>query len=445
MTLTRFDQIARQWWPAAISFVLFLPMLALASDVFWLTGMTVAVLAGLACLIAQPTVAFWLLIGGAALSVFAPERAIGIFLIALVATAVLLARAPNPRRLLLPLGITTGVVALAFGFFSMGYFNLGVVLATVVIAVAVYGIAFGVRAWRDAVEASVAKEAIAERATVVENELRDERLRSDLTHDFHDVMAHSLAVLAAQAEGLRLSHTQHPERIAPVLQTISDTARLALVEVRQLLERSSDDARHPQPVIADIPALIDQIRSAGPQVSFHSLGRPGSLPKVGEIAAYRIVQESLTNALRHGGNEVAIVVNLTWTGPGLTLGISSRKHPEALPSVPGRGIAGMHERAKLAGGWLDIDDEGEDFVVTGYLPYTTTPQGPSTDPMSEDTLPTIPFAVPQAQPERPAAQPGETAQEGTVKPESTWTQVGQRVDLDGKRFNDKFNAHGKAS
>ena len=95
-------------------------------------------------------------------------------------------------------------------------------------------------------------------AHAVESELRDERLRADLTHDFHDVMAHSLAVLAAQAEGLRLSYEQHPERIGPVLTTISDTARLALVEVRQLLERVDDDARRPQPTTIDIPALVDR-------------------------------------------------------------------------------------------------------------------------------------------------------------------------------------------
>ncbi|QUW18445.1 histidine kinase [Agrococcus sp. Marseille-Q4369] len=262
-------------------------------------------------------------------------------------------------------------------------------------AMLVWGAAVGARALRDHVRAEQTKEQAVARTTVVESELRDERLRADLTHDFHDVMAHSLAVLAAQAEGLRLTHQAHPERIEPVLTTISDTARLALVEVRQLLERVDDDARRPQPTSADIPGLVAQTRSAGPDVQLLDVGTRGHLSRVADIAAYRVVQESLTNALRHGGADVDIVVALTWTGPGLTLAVSSPIRDRESLRPTGRGIAGMRERVRLAGGTLEIDAEGERFVVSAHLPYEPVSDAP-TLPLTEDQLATLP--VPQQPP-----------------------------------------------
>jgi signal transduction histidine kinase len=268
----------------------------------------------------------------------------------------------------------------------------------------VWGAAVGARALYDALRAESAKQQAVARTTVVESELRDERLRADLTHDFHDVMAHSLAVLAAQAEGLRLTYEAHPERIGPVLTTISDTARLALVEVRQLLERVDDDARRPQATSADIPGLVAQLRSAGPTVVLHDLGAHGYLARTADIAAYRIVQESLTNALRHGGADSDITVTLAWTGPGLSLAVSSPIRDRTALGPTGRGIAGMHERARIAGGSLEIDAEGDRFVVSAYLPYTPITQEP-TSPLTEDQLSTLPVPMLPVPTQPPAPRP----------------------------------------
>lgn len=315
------------------------------------------------------------------------------------------------------------------GWTDVGY-AIPAFIGAVVVALVTWAVPFGIRAFRDASRAEGARGVVQARATVVEAELRDERLRADLTHDFHDVMAHSLAVLAAQAEGLRLTHAQHPERIEPVLTTISETARLALIEVRQLLERVDDDERRPQPTTVDIPALIDQTRSAGPRVLFVDTGRHGELTKVAEIAAYRIVQEALTNALRHGGSDIDVVVTLSWTGPGLSLSVSSPiADRDALQPI-GRGITGMHERAKQAGGWLDVDAEGDTFVVTAYLPYQPIVQGNATAPLGEDALPTLPTATVLHDATAPSSPMAESAPAPAYPPRS-WGEAARSVHLRG--------------
>lgn len=203
-----------------------------------------------------------------------------------------------------------------------------------------------------------------QRATSTESALRDERLRTDLTRDFHDVMAHSLAVLAAQAEGLRLTHEKHPERIGPVLETISETARLSLIEVRGLLERSESAELLG---LDDLPGLVEQVRSAGLRLSIHTIGQPQPLGRTAELAAYRVTQEALTNALRHGAQGGDVRAVLSWMGPGLALTISSATN-NTEDFEAGRGILGMRERTETAGGAFEASASQGSFVVSVFLP-----------------------------------------------------------------------------
>lgn len=403
MTLTRIARHAGRWWPAAVAVIVLL-----ANTLTWrfngpldLIAM-VGVCGALSISVAFPRIA--LAAGGAAAllaGASSPPTAPLLLWIALGIACITTWRI-GPMRTRALLGIAVGLVSAiviatqsgqrestGYGGISSG--DAGFYWVLTMLA---WATALGARAFVDALRAESAKQQAVARTTVVESELRDERLRADLTHDFHDVMAHSLAVLAAQAEGLRLSHKQHPERIDPVLTTISDTARLALVEVRQLLERVDDDARRPQPTSADIPGLVAQLRSAGPRVALHDIGAHGHLSRLADIAAYRIVQESLTNALRHGGADIDIVVALTWTGPGLSIAIASPIHDRTALRPAGRGIAGMHERARLAGGTVEIDADGESFIVSAYLPYEPISHEP-TPPLTEEQLFTLP--VPKQQ------------------------------------------------
>ncbi|WP_175414067.1 sensor histidine kinase [Agrococcus sp. SGAir0287] len=421
MTLTRLTAVAARWWTAPVAAIVFL---STALTYFSLIPATLLACGALAVARRWPHAALGVALVAAPLAAVSAPPWTGAFVGPLLAAGLAAAIAvydiePMIWRLyaggaIVAMSAVTGVAraaieVAAYSYGQGGGVIIGSALGYLLLGALLWAIPFGIRAFLAALRAERDKSTVQARTVVVESELRDERLRADLTHDFHDVMAHSLAVLAAQAEGLRLTHREHPERIDPVLTTISDTARLALVEVRQLLERVDDDARRPQPTIEDIPALIDQTRSAGPTVTFHDAGRHGSLPRVGGIAAYRIVQEALTNALRHGGPDVDVVVTLSWTGPGLSLAVSSPiRDREALGPI-GRGIAGMHERAKQVGGWVDVDAEGERFVVTAYLPYEPTPM-PSTI-LGEDQLPTVPVQT---------VQPAATIPNPAGSPQTPW-------------------------
>ncbi|MFA4841159.1 MAG: histidine kinase [Agrococcus sp.] len=406
MTLSRLQLWLASWWPTPIAATVALSMLlsGMFDDALQLVAM-LTVVGALSLSARLPLAALAAAsLGGLLAAVTSPAYSWWLLVVALGAVLVASWRL-TPMRIRLLSGIVLGVlVAVVLALFSSArelwlagaFQNIeGTVVWTVVMAL--WAGVVGARSLWDAARAESAKQQAVARTTVVESELRDERLRADLTHDFHDVMAHSLAVLAAQAEGLRLSHRQHPERIDPVLTTISDTARLALVEVRQLLERVDDDARRPQPTSADIPGLVAQLRSAGPSVVLHDIGTHGHLSRLADIAAYRIVQESLTNALRHGGSDIEVTVGLTWTGPGLTLAVSSPIHDRTALRPAGRGIAGMHERARIAGGSLEIDTAGDRFVVSAHLPYEPVSDAP-TAPLSEDQLATLPVPL-QPRPE----------------------------------------------
>lgn len=402
MDLDQSIRIAARWWPAPIAAIVLLANLLTRFNEPILMLALLVLCVGLAMARAVPLISFGAIAIGALLAPLAGSTETGWSLLALALGAALIASwsvEPLLTRALLgvPVAAVAAVSIVLLGMRAESGIGVGHVGAEGmlgwVLALTAWGAVVGARALRDFVRAEQAKQQAVARTTVVESELRDERLRADLTHDFHDVMAHSLAVLAAQAEGLRLSHRQHPERIDPVLTTISDTARLALVEVRQLLERVDDDARRPQPTSADIPGLVAQLRSAGPSVVLHDIGTHGHLPRLADIAAYRIVQESLTNALRHGGADIEVVVALTWTGPGLTLAVSSPIHDRASLQPAGRGIAGMRERARLAGGSLEVDADGDRFVVSAHLPYGAVSDAP-TAPLSEDQLATLPVQLP---------------------------------------------------
>ncbi len=215
------------------------------------------------------------------------------------------------------------------------------------------------RTWRNAREARIAAE-IAERSVIVEQE------RNQLARDMHDVVAHSLAVVIAQADGAR--YTKDPIASADALATISSTAREALTDVRLLLGqlRHAQEAG-PQPRVADLDRLIDQVRDAGLTVTVDELGQRPVLHASQALAVYRILQEALTNALRHGDTAKPVEIRLDWATDAVELEVSNALRE---PNVrdPGHGLTGMQERATLVGGEFSAGVEREHFVVRATLP-----------------------------------------------------------------------------
>jgi len=200
--------------------------------------------------------------------------------------------------------------------------------------------------------------------------------RSRIAREMHDVVAHSLSVMVSQADGGRLAAQRDPAIVAPVLATIATTGREALTEMRGLMGvlRSPDqvaaDERAPQPSLSDLQALVSRVRAAGTavQLTEHGdLGNRSELGRSGELAAYRVVQEALTNVVKHAGPGAAAAIDLHWTSDGLwvevrddgSLALAAGARGRDPSGVRGRGLAGMRERIDLLGGDLAVGPQDE--------------------------------------------------------------------------------------
>ncbi len=199
----------------------------------------------------------------------------------------------------------------------------------------------------------------------------EEQERVRIARDMHDIVAHSLAVVIAQADGARYAAAAKPEMATEALGTIAQTARGALSDVRllltQLRHRQGDG---PQPTLADLEALFAQVRQAGvePRITVDPTP-PGEPPGAIQLAVYRILQEALTNAIRHGDGSVD--VHLAWFPERVDLQV--RNTAGVQPSQGGgHGVIGMRERAQLVGGSLQAEREGTQFVVRASLPIGGT-------------------------------------------------------------------------
>ncbi|MFC9338527.1 sensor histidine kinase [Streptomyces sp. NPDC057020] len=190
--------------------------------------------------------------------------------------------------------------------------------------------------------------------------------RTRIAREMHDIIGHNLSVITGLADGGRYAAAKNPERAAQALDAIGTTSREALAELRRLLGVLSDDeqeaARDPQPTLADLDTLITGVRKAGLPVRFDRDGTSPdhALTPGAQLTVYRVVQEALTNVLKHAGEGAKATVLLTHTLQEVRAEITNTGPavPPPPPSGPGQGLAGMRERAALYDGTL----------VTGPLP-----------------------------------------------------------------------------
>lgn len=239
-------------------------------------------------------------------------------------------------------------------------------------------IGFGLRASQLKRDADARLSETVDELHSVEIELIVASERDRIAQDVHDIMAHSLAVIIAQADGARFIGPQRPEAVSESLERIAASARTSLAEVRMLIESLVDDPDgHSNPTLENLDDLVQRMRGAGLAISVDHFGDPTVLTPGQQLAVYRIVQESLTNALKHAGTQPAARLTLDWRGPGLAVTVASngtpRPHPDSNTRDDGqrRGLYGMRERARLAGGWLTagVDEETPGgFLVTAFVP-----------------------------------------------------------------------------
>ncbi|WP_107705369.1 sensor histidine kinase [Nocardioides allogilvus] len=196
----------------------------------------------------------------------------------------------------------------------------------------------------------------------------DERRR--IAREMHDVVAHSLAVMVAQAEGGRMAVAASPERAPEILTSIATSGREALAEMRGLLGVLRDDSSPapPQPTLADLPDLVEQVRAAGLRVDLATTGEPLRLPVLRELAAYRVVQEALTNVVKHAPRDSTATVALAWEPTGLGITISNDDDSPPAGDGQGRGLVGMRERIEAVGGSLVAGPVDGGWRVSARIP-----------------------------------------------------------------------------
>ncbi|WP_376770188.1 sensor histidine kinase [Arthrobacter terrae] len=248
------------------------------------------------------------------------------------------------------------------------------------------------------------EEALEGRARRLEVEQQQERAlaasdeRSHIAREMHDIVAHSLSVIITQADGGRYAAAADPAVAAQTLETIAETGRTSLQEMRRLLGVLRGDegaSTRPLPTLSDLDELLLGFRAAGLVLAFEQSGNARrALPAGAELTAYRIVQEGLTNVLKHAGPLSSATASLQWLGRGLQidvlddgrgaasdasvsgsgsgsgqgLGYGSGQGSE---SGIGNGIRGMRERVRLYDGTLSAKPEpGGGFRISAFIPYT---------------------------------------------------------------------------
>jgi signal transduction histidine kinase len=235
-----------------------------------------------------------------------------------------------------------------------------------------------VRSRRVIAAEALERAAWAERTREDEARTRVDQERLRLAREVHDTVAHAVAIINIQAGVTAHVLDKRPERAREALEAIEQTSAQALREMRTILGvlRDADDARAPQPGLGQVDELIAQARDAGLDLKAET-PPPAALPSAVGSAVYRILQESITNVIRHAG-PTRVTVKLEYGVDTLMLRVTNEAghtpHDSADSATsPGRGITGMRERCQLLGGQLDagaLPDGG--FEVVARLPIAST-------------------------------------------------------------------------
>jgi signal transduction histidine kinase len=284
--------------------------------------------------------------------------------------------------------IAGGVPSLRDALLALGAMAAGLVIVNVTYPPSVLGDylfpgGFAIAMWvgtrtvrnRTLLAAELHEEALRAEERREEEALRavaEERRR--IAREMHDLVGHSVSVMVVQAGGARRILDRDPERAIEAAVRIEATGRAALAEMRRLLGllgATEDDASlAPQPTLDDFGALVDRARAAGLPVHATVEGERRPLPAGAEAAAYRVVQEALTNALKHAPGAATDVL-LRWAPDALVIVVADRGARGGAAPLPGggHGIVGMRERVKVYGGELTANPRPDGgFVVRARIP-----------------------------------------------------------------------------
>lgn len=303
----------------------------------------------------------------------------------LAAVAILVASAVQ-SVLTTPTEGLAGIVASLLALYSVGAYTdstraaIGAATGFAAVAAAASGagdLAFGVLIFGGALLFGVAIRRRHLHAAELTRE-RDEAVtteRARLARELHDVVAHSVSTIVVQAQAGNALLDREPARAGDALQAIEESGRQALVELRRLLgllrdAGPADTNTSPQPGLGELDALVDGFRRAGLDATLQMDGPAPALPPGIDLAAYRVIQEALTNALKHAeGSSVAVRVRRAEDALELEVLDDGQSSSQAAMNEHGHGLVGMRERLSLYGGELEVGPgEERGFVVRARFP-----------------------------------------------------------------------------
>ncbi|MGA9101767.1 sensor histidine kinase [Aeromicrobium sp.] len=216
-----------------------------------------------------------------------------------------------------------------------------------------------------------------ERTLVVESEQAIARERARIARELHDVVSHAISVTVLQARGGRTMIGRDEEAVRDALDAIEQTNTAALSDMRRLLAvlRDTDsEAGHgraaPQPSLANLERLVEQVRRAGLPIDLSITGEPGPVPPGVDLSAYRIVQESLTNVMKHSGEGATATVTIAYSADDLRVTVVDDGRGAEAPNGSGHGLAGIRERVAVVGGTVVAEPAAAGgFEVRARLPF----------------------------------------------------------------------------
>jgi signal transduction histidine kinase len=303
-------------------------------------------------------------------TVIAPDyQSFSLFLAWIVGTYSVAAHEPNDRALwgLLAAALMTGFVAAAGGFADQS-----TIISVWIFLGAAWGLGRGIRSRDERAQAlqARAEHLTAEQESQAQRAIAEERRR--IARELHDVVAHDVSVMVVQAGAAQRVLSQDPERAREAMFSIETSGRQALVELRRMLGvLRASDARgsiEPQPVLARVGELVEHVRDAGIEAGLHIEGEPRGLSAGADLAGYRIVQEALTNVLKHAG-ATAVDITIRYSPAALELNIRDNGGGRRDERAPGHGLIGMRERVAMFGGTLSAGKAPEGgFAVAAHIP-----------------------------------------------------------------------------
>lgn len=308
--------------------------------------------------------------------------------------------------------VSTLVGSVLLGISMNGWFDApgaaSTAIFTGVIALTVWAFGLVRRSRRETIEALVDRAERLEVERDQQSQIATAAERARIAREMHDIVAHSLTVMIAQADGGRYAADADPAAATRALSTIAETGRAALTDMRRLLgvlrggseppastgavpvlpgpgglSHATSQGFAPQPAESDVGALVEQVRASGLRASLVRMGEPRNLPPGAGLTVYRIAQESLTNVLKHAGPDPKVTVLVQWLPDAIVLEVSDDgRGASADTDGLGQGLVGMRERTTMFGGTITAGPRpGGGFRVRAQLPTPsdTAPTSTSTD------------------------------------------------------------------